>query len=150
MEYEPRQEDIGMSSQSFYKNTNKNSRNNILKRKLNSACESVKSKRTQDLVLSEKTVSKNLLSEPIPILYRVFNKQSEALDFAMNWENFRVFAIELDNKGRRNFVSCHPKIFWKILKAKPPDLRFAYEVIGENMPSKVSKELLCKKCIFAT
>ena len=77
-------------------------------------------------------------------LWELLHKQ-----MSLNVFGFGVNSIYRD-KGRRNFVSCHPKIFWKILKAKPPDLRFAYEVIGENMPSKVSKELLCKKCIFAT
>ena len=83
------------------------------------------------------TITKNLLSESIPLQYRVFKKQCQALEFCSNFEVFRVFAVELDGQGRRHFITCHPQMFWKLLKAKPPDSRFAYEVIGENMPSKV-------------
>ena len=155
------EENIGMSSRSFYSKSSKNSSNsqnysqktpkfNALKRKLNSACDRVRKNRTEDLILSEIkcarknekikssfNFTKNLLSDPIPLQYRVFKKQCQALEFCSNFEAFRVFAVELDGQGRRHFITCHPQIFWKLLKAKPPDARFAYEVIGENMPSKV-------------
>ena len=148
------EENIGMSSRSFYSSSKfkTNSQNynsqtptfNALKRKLNSACDKVRKNRTEDLILSEiksaKKIlknTKNLLSDSIPLQYRVFKKQCQALEFCSNFEAFRVFAVELDEQGRRHFITCHPQIFWKLLKAKPPDSRFAYEVIGENMPSKV-------------
>ena len=154
------EDNIGMSSHSFYSKSSKNSSNsqnysqktpkfNALKRKLNSACDRVRKNRTEDLILSEIkcarkneikssfNFTKNLLSDPIPLQYRVFKKQCQALEFCSNFEAFRVFAVELDGQGRRHFITCHPQIFWKLLKAKPPDARFAYEVIGENMPSKV-------------
>ena len=155
------EENIGMSSRSFYsssfdtnpQNYSNSPKFNALKRKLNSACDKVRKNRTEDLILSEIkcarkndnkikststiTITKNLLSDYIPLQYRVFKKQCQALEFCSNFEAFRVFAVELDEQGRRHFITCHPQIFWKLLKAKPPDSRFAYEVIGENMPSKV-------------
>ena len=58
------EENIGMSSRSFYSSSSKfktNSQNynsqtptfNALKRKLNSACDKVRKNRTEDLILSE-------------------------------------------------------------------------------------------------
>ena len=132
---------VGMPSKSFYGNysAKSNSRKyRALKRKLDSACENVKVKRTRDLLLNEQNSVKNILSDPIPLVYRVFNKQSDALDFAQHWDSFRVFANELNDKGHRHFISCHPQTFWRLLKAKSPDTRYAYEVIGDIFPSKVS------------
>ena len=132
---------VGMPSKSFYGNysAKSNSRKfRALKRKLDNACENVKMKRTRDLLLNEQNSVKNILSDPIPLVYRVFNKQSDALDFAQHWDSFRVFANELNDKGHRHFISCHPQTFWRLLKAKSPDTRYAYEVIGDIFPSKVS------------
>ena len=65
------------------------SRKLSIKRKLNSACEIVKSKRTQDYILSDKLYKTEtgrggfLFSDADPpAIYRVFAKQSEALEFA--------------------------------------------------------------------
>ena len=74
------------------------SRQLSIKRKLNSACEIVKSKRTQDYILSDKLYKTEpgkggfLFSDSDPpAIYRVFAKQSEALEFADRSEKLILF-----------------------------------------------------------
>ena len=105
-----------------------------MKRRLEKAHTNVKIKRTQDILLQQK--DNVLMHESVPLIYRVFQKQSEALDFATSF-HYSTFAIEHDCQGKRHFMTCHPQTFWKWLKAKPIDDRHAYEVIGEEAPSKV-------------
>ena len=119
-----------MNASKFY-----SSPNPCLKRRLEKAQQSVKIQRTKDILLSDKD---NLLEDSIPLIYRVFQKQSEALDFGSSF-NYSTFALEHDSSGKRHFMTCHPQTFWKWLKTKPSDERHAYEVIGEDMPSKVLK-----------
>jgi len=108
-----------------------------LKRRLEQAHTSIKINRTQDILLCLKD---NLLQESVPLIFRVFQKQSEALDFATSF-HYSTFAIEHDCQGKRHFMTCHPQTFWKWLKAKAIDDRHAYEVIGEDLPSKVYFDL---------
>ena len=119
-----------MNASKFYSASNPR-----MKRRLENAQNSVKIQRTHDILLLDKD---NLLQDSIPLIYRVFQKQSEALDFASSF-NYSTFALEHDSSGKRHFMTCHPQTFWKWLKAKPSDERHAYEVIGEGMPSKVLK-----------
>ena len=106
-----------------------------MKRRLEKAQQSVKIQRTQD-ILSLLEKPDNLLQDSTPAIYRVFQKQSEALDFGQSF-GYSTFALEHDFSGKRHFITCHPHTFWKWLTAKPPNERHAYEVIGEDMPSKV-------------
>ena len=125
----------GFSTKTFY-DLSKDKK--TLKRKLEIACESVKAKRVQDLLLSDSKVEDtHLLSDSIPLIYRVFAKQCDALNFANRFD-WHVFAIEDSANGHRHFVCANVQVFWKLLKAKCPKQRHAYEVIGEGMPSKVS------------
>ena len=110
------------------------SKGESMKRRLEKAHTNVKIKRTQDILLQQK--DNVLMHESVPLIYRVFQKQSEALDFATSF-HYSTFAIEHDCQGKRHFMTCHPQTFWKWLKAKPIDDRHAYEVIGEEAPSKV-------------
>ena len=128
---------LGLTPQSFYSSS-------INKRKipnrLEAACQSVKMKRVQDF-LAEKN-SHILDDEGSKPIYRLFPKQFQALDFASNFPekaHLKVFAFELDSTGKRNFFVCHPQTLWRLLKAKSPDARHAYEVIGEGMHSKVKE-----------
>lgn len=134
----------GLSTRSFYSSTKK-SPNHVLKRRLESACQSVKFKRVEDYLLSDTLDHSSFLHKDnpkVPLIYRVFAKQSEALEFAGRFisSSLKVFAFELDATGKRNFLACHPHTLWRLLKAKSANERHAYEVIGENMPSKVKKE----------
>jgi hypothetical protein len=144
----------GMSPQKFYKSNRQqqksgvqssSSSSNVLKRRLQVACESVKAKRTQDSLafIDNRNVLKAKVKQ-LPTIYRVFQKQCDALEFAQKI-NLRVFSFETDSNGRRNFITCHPNTMWKLIKAKPPDCRHEYEVIGENMNSKVKNEQKLKK-----
>ena len=134
---------LGLPPKSFYSSSkNESPRNISLKRKLQNACESVKSKRMQDYILSDKLCKQQLCEVvekecPPPMIYRVFSKQNEALEFADRFTQFHVFATELNSDGKRNFLACHPQTFWRLLKAKSSDARHAYEVIGRGMHSKV-------------
>ena len=110
------------------------SKGESMKRRLEKAHTNVIIKRTQDILLQQK--DNVLMHESVPLIYRVFQKQSEALDFATSF-HYSTFAIEHDCQGKRHFMTCHPQTFWKWLKAKPIDDRHAYEVIGEEAPSKV-------------
>ncbi len=130
----------GFPTKSFY--TAKKSRKDIerestLKRRLEAACTSVKKKRVEDYLLSDGLQESHILSHPPSHhIYRVFAKQRDALDFAEKLE-LNVFALELNATGKRNFLACQPQTFWRLLKAKSPENRHAYEVIGENQPAKV-------------
>ena len=86
---------VGIPPKSFYSSSNRTnketqSRKLQLKRKLERACESVKSKRMQDYILNDSLQCKEqgrLLSSEVDepaknTLYRVFSKQNEALEFA--------------------------------------------------------------------
>merc|ERR1711956_188435 len=91
---------MGIPPKSFYSSSSnrtksKFSRKLSIKRKLNSACETVKSKRTQDYILSDKLYKTEpgkggfLFSDADPpAIYRVFAKQSEALEFADRFTQF--------------------------------------------------------------
>ena len=134
--------EVGMTAKSFYSSKPKGDAK--MKRKLAVACQSVKVKRTQDLILSNVFESKPHLSEfqneevQPPLIYRVFAKQSDALIFSENFPQCsNVFAFETDMSGKRHFVSCHPVTLWTLLKAKSAEDRHAYEVIGMGMHSKV-------------
>ena len=135
---------LGIPPKSFYSSSkNESPRSISLKRRLQTACESVKSKRMQDYILSDKLYKQQLCEvesaaeESPPMIYRVFSKQNEALEFADRFTQFHVFATELNSDGKRNFLACHPQTFWRLLKAKSSDARHAYEVIGRGMHSKV-------------
>jgi len=144
---------LGIQPKSFYSSSSNRTKSEFsrklsIKRKLNSACEIVKSKRTQDYILSDKLYKTEpgkggfLFSDADPpAIYRVFAKQSEALEFADRFTQFRVFASELNSDGKRNFLACHPQTFWRLLKAKSSDARHAYEVIGSGMHSKLYFDL---------
>ena len=110
------------------------SKGESLKRRLEKAHTNVKIKRTHDILLQQK--DNVLMHDSVPLIYRVFQKQSEALDFATSF-HYSTFAIEHDCQGKRHFMTCHPQTFWKWLKAKPTEDRHAYEVIGQDAPSKV-------------
>jgi len=110
------------------------SKGESLKRRLEKAHTNVKIKRTHDILLQQK--DNVLMHDSVPLIYRVFQKQSEALDFATSF-HYSTFAIEHDCQGKRHFMTCHPQTFWKWLKAIPTEDRHAYEVIGEDAPSKV-------------
>lgn len=127
---------IGLSPANFYKSCCSKS---LLKRKLEKASEIVKYKRTQDCLIADLQSSSAKLhdKDKIPLVYRVFQKQHEALEFSAKMPEFSVFAFEIDENGRRQFVTCHALTMWKLLKAKPPESRHVYEVIGENFNSKV-------------
>ena len=85
---------VGTPPKSFYSSSSNRTKSEFsrklsIKRKLNSACEIVKSKRTQDYILSDKLYKTEpgkggfLFSDSDPpAIYRVFAKQSEALEFA--------------------------------------------------------------------
>ena len=85
---------MGTITKSFYSSSSNRTKSEFsrklsIKRKLNSACEIVKSKRTQDYILSDKLYKTEpgkggfLFSDSDPpAIYRVFAKQSEALEFA--------------------------------------------------------------------
>lgn len=140
----------GFSTQSFYSSTKNNTK---LKRRLESACQSVKVKRVQDYLLSDTLAYSNNLhkdNKKVPLIYRAFAKQSEALEFAERFvsSKLKVFAFELDASGKRNFLACHPHTFWRLLRAKSANARHAYEVIGEDMPSKVKLHFLFEYRIF--
>ncbi len=148
--------DIGMTTKSFYNSKPKQSektdsnrrrdtkRSEQIKRRLESACEQVKIRRVCDLFLNRNLEHRSLIgdagdsAEEVPSVYRVFQKQADALDFAENLPALKVFAFELDSKGRRHFVACHPGTLWRLLNAKSAEDRHCYEVIGEDAASKVS------------
>jgi hypothetical protein len=87
-------ESMGIPPKSFYSSSSNRTKSEFsrklsIKRKLNSACEIVKSKRTQDYILSDKLYKTEpgkggfLFSDSDPpAIYQVFAKQSEALEFA--------------------------------------------------------------------
>ena len=94
---------MGIPPKSFYSSSSNRtkiefSRKLSIKRKLNTACEIVKSKRTQDYILSDKLYKTEpgkggfLFSDSDPpAIYRVFAKQSEALEFADRSEKLILF-----------------------------------------------------------
>ena len=94
---------LGIQPKSFYSSSSNRTKSEFsrklsIKRKLNSACEIVKSKRTQDYILSDKLYKTEpgkggfLFSDADPpAIYRVFAKQSEALEFADRSENLFYF-----------------------------------------------------------
>ena len=94
---------LGIPPKSFYSSSSNRTKSEFsrklsIKRKLNSACEIVKSKRTQDYILSDKLYKTEpgkggfLFSDADPpAIYRVFAKQSEALEFADRSKNLFYF-----------------------------------------------------------
>ena len=96
-------ESMGIPPKSFYSSSSNRTKSEFsrklsIKRKLNSACEIVKSKRTQDYILSDKLYKTEpgkggfLFSDADPpAIYRVFAKQSEALEFADRSEKLILF-----------------------------------------------------------
>ena len=94
---------MGIPPKSFYSSSSNRTKSEFsrklsIKRKLNSACETVKSKRTQDYILSDKLYKTEpgkggfLFSDADPpAIYRVFAKQSEALEFADRSEKLIIF-----------------------------------------------------------
>ena len=90
----PRPNPWASCPKSFYSSSSNRTKSEFsrklsIKRKLNTACEIVKSKRTQDYILSDKLYKTEpgkggfLFSDSDPpAIYRVFAKQSEALEFA--------------------------------------------------------------------
>ena len=95
---------MGITPKSFYSSSSlsisKESqlRRLQLKRKLERACENVKSKRMQDYILSDSLqcneqgrLLDSEVNESVNFkLYRVFSKQNEALEFAERYSNSRL------------------------------------------------------------
>jgi len=84
--------------------------------------------------------------QSIPLVYKVFSKQSDALNFSKCFSgDLKAFAFETDSTGRRNFVVCHPERFWTLYDAKEVSRRHDYEVIEENAAAKLYFDLEFKK-----
>ncbi|XP_066595529.1 DNA-directed primase/polymerase protein-like [Prorops nasuta] len=72
-----------------------------------------------------------------PRLWREFNKQADAINFANEINNeldkFCVFVYQQIN-GFRKFVVAHPEFYWFHYIAKPDEEKCCYEVIVEGEP----------------
>ena len=87
--------------------------------------------------------SLNLSLQDVPLVYKVFPRQSDAIQFNKCFSRqLNVFAFETDASGRRNYVVCHPSRFWILYDAKQKNERHAYEVIEQNAPCKLYFDLV--------
>jgi len=81
-----------------------------------------------------------------PRFYKVFARQCDALlQAAMSMQDLKVFAFEVDNSGKRQFVTCHPQRLWTFYKELPK--RHYYEVIPQDKPCKLFFDLEFSKVL---
>jgi len=82
----------------------------------------------------------------VPLLYKVFARQNEAISFAEHFKgSLKVFAFETESSGKRSFVVCHPERYWTLYNSKDPKNRHSYEVIVESQPCKLYFDIEFKK-----
>ena len=71
---------------------------------------------------------------------KTFGKQSDAIRFSEK-NNLPVFSFEIDNHGRRRFMSCSLEDFWTFYSKMKSEQRVHYEVIVSQHRSKLYFDL---------
>jgi hypothetical protein len=84
---------------------------------------------------------KSLVQGP-DLTWKVFRKQVEAFDYIEGVGSCGLvpFVFEENNHGRL-FLVAHPEVFWHYDSQREPQKRCAYEIIRENVPSKLYFDL---------
>lgn len=83
---------------------------------------------------------------PLPTPWTVHRKQQLAFDEADEYNSktpltaedmYRTFSVEIDNKGKRTFMSTTLKTFWNYYSKLKRWQRHHYEIIRENKPCRL-------------
>ena len=75
--------------------------------------------------------------------FQVFSVQKAAIEAKQdqNDASVCVFAFEIDDKGRRNFLLCAPQQIWKRIQMRKRSCRHFYEVIPQGQKCKLYFDL---------